>query len=119
MSYSPDNPLQGEVRFRVPLPIVIPLGALVLIGLVAVGVSRILLSVPKEAAVVIALSLAGNVLIACTILALKPQESRWSWAELLVVATYPLVIGIVIANMGLGSGVHAGEEPSKSGSVGA
>ena len=119
MSYTPDNPLQGEVRFRVPLPIVIPVGALVLIGLVAVGVSRILLSVPKEAAVVIALSLAGNVLIACTILALRPQESRWSWAELLVVATYPLVIGIVIANLGLGESTHAGEVPAKSGGHGA
>ena len=120
MSYTPPtSPLQGEVRFRVPLPIVIPIGGLVLIGLITVGVSRILLSVPKEAAVVLALSLAGNVLIAGTILALKPQESRWSWAELIVVASYPLVIGIVIANLGLGSGVHAGEEPSKSGGVGA
>jgi plastocyanin len=113
------GPLQGEVRFRVPLPIVIPLGGLLLIAAVTIGVSRILLSVPKEAAVVIALALAGNVLIACSILALKPQESRWSWAELFVVASYPVVIGIVIANLGLGSGVHAGEEPHKSGGVGA
>ena len=118
-STPPTSPLQGEVRFRVPLPIVIPLGALVVIGLVAVGVSKILLSVPKEAAVVIALGIAANILIACTILALKPQESRWSWAELIVVATYPLVIGVVLANLGLGSGVHAGEEPAKSGGVGA
>src|SRR5687768_15714446 len=120
MSYTPPtNPLQGEVRFRVPLPIVIPLGALLVIAAVAIGVSRILLSVPKEVAVVVALALAANVLIACTLLALKPQESRWSWAELIVVATYPLVIGIVLANLGLGTGVHAGEEPHKSGGVGA
>src|SRR5688572_28712354 len=120
MSYSPPtSPLQGEVRFRVPLPIVIPLGALILIAAVTIGVSRILLSVPKEAAVVIALALAGNVLIACTVLALKPQESRWSWAELAIVATYPLVIGIVLANLGLGESTHAGEVPAKSGGVGA
>ena len=102
------SPLQGEVRFRVPLPIVIPLGALALIALVTIGVSRILLSVPKEAAVVIALALAGNVLIACTLLATRPQESRWSWAELFVVATYPVVIGVVIAGMGFGTESHAG-----------
>lgn len=120
MSYSPaPSPLEGEIRFRVPLPIVIPLGALLLIGIVTVGVSRILLSVPKEAAVVLALALAGNVLIAGTVLALKPQESRWSWAELVVVATYPLVIGVVIANLGLGTSTHAGEVPAKSGGEGA
>ena len=119
MSYAPPNPLQGEVRFRVPLPIVVPLGALVIIAAIAIGMSRILLSVPKEIAVVIAIAIAGNVLIACTVLALRPQESRWSWAELIVVASYPLVIGVVIANLGLKSTIHAAEEPHKSGGVGA
>jgi len=101
------DPLQGEVRFRVPLPIVIPIGALLLIAVVTIIVSRILLSVPKEVSVVIAMALAANVLIACAVLALRPQETRNSWAELLVVATYPLVIGIVLANLGLGES-HAG-----------
>ena len=103
------DPLQGEVRFKVPLPIVIPIGGLLLIAAVTIFVSRILLSVPKEVSVVIALAIAANVLIACAVIALRPQETRNSWAELLVVATYPLVIGIVLANIGLGESTHAGE----------
>ncbi len=110
---TPADPLQGEVRFRVPLPIVIPIGGLLLIAAVTIGVSRILLSVPKEAAVVIALAVAGNILIACTVLALRPRESRLSWAELIVVASYPLVIGVVLANLGIGESTHA--VPAKSG----
>jgi plastocyanin len=104
-----ESPLTGEVRFRVPLPIVIPLTAIVVIGGIAFGISRILLSVPKEIAVVIALAVAANILIACTVLALRPQEARSSWAELLVVATYPLVIGVVIAQLGIGEGTSAAE----------
>lgn len=109
MSVQTPSPLTGEVRFKVPLPIVIPIGGIVLIGTVAFGISRILLSVPKEIAVVVAIALAANVLIACSVLALRPQESRFSWAELIVVASYPLVIAIVIAQLGLGESTAAGE----------
>ncbi len=105
----PESPLTGEVRFRVPLPIVIPLGALVVIAAITIGMSRILLSVPKEIAVVVAIAVAGNILIACAVITLRPQESRLSWAELIVVATYPLVIAVVIAQLGVGSGTSAGE----------
>lgn len=105
-----ESPLQGEVRFRVPLPIVIPLGALALIAVITIAMSKILLSVPKEIAVVIALAVAINILIACAVLALRPQQTKMSWAELFVVATYPLVIGVVLANLGLGEGTAAGEE---------
>ena len=96
------EPLTGEVRFKVPLPVVIPIGGLTVIALGAIGISRILLSVPKEVAVVIAIALAANILIACTVLALRPRESRLSWAELAVAATYPLVISVVIAASGIG-----------------
>ena len=102
----PETPLSHEVRFRVPLPIVIPIGALVLIAAITIGMSRILLSVPKEISVVIALAVAANVLIACAFIALRPDAARSSWGELAIVALYPLIIGIVIAQLGLGSG-HA------------
>jgi plastocyanin len=97
-----DSPLQGEVRFKVPLPIVLPLGGLAVIAIVAIGVSKILLSVPHEVAVIIATALAANILIACTVLALRPQESRLTWAELAVAASYPFVISILIAASGVG-----------------
>ncbi|HYI44010.1 MAG TPA: cupredoxin domain-containing protein [Actinomycetota bacterium] len=109
-----ESPLQGEVRFKVPLPIVLPLGGMALIAIVAIGVSRILLSVPHELAVVIGTALAANILIACTVLALRPQESRLTWAELAVAASYPLVISVLIAASGFGQSgsaeAHGGAE---------
>lgn len=110
----PETGLTHEVRFRVPLPIVIPLGALAVIALIAVGMSRILLSVPKEVSVVIAIAIATNILIACAFIALRPESARLSWAELSIVALYPLIIGIVIAQLGLGGGHSTGEaEPGE------
>jgi plastocyanin len=107
--YPSDSPLTHEVRFRIPLPVVIPLGALLAIALVTVGMSRILLSVPKEVAVVVALAIAANILIAGAFIALRPETARRSWPELMIVAAYPLVIGVVLANLGLGTGHSAGE----------
>ncbi|MDP9069554.1 MAG: cupredoxin domain-containing protein [Actinomycetota bacterium] len=104
-----DRPLSHEVRLRLPLPVVIPLGALLAIAAVTFGMSRILLSVPKEIAVVIALAIGANILIACAFVALRPESARRSWSELLIVAAYPLVIGVVIASLGLGHGDSAGE----------
>jgi plastocyanin len=109
-SVQPESPLTGEVRFKVPLPIVIPLGGLALIAAIAIGISRILLSVPSEVAVVIAMALSANILIACTVLALRPRESRLTWAELAVAASYPIVISIVIAASGIGQGTAAEAE---------
>ncbi len=104
-----ETPLTHEVRFKVPLPIVVPIGALVAIALVMFGMSRILLSVPKEVAVIVAIGIGANILIACAFIANRPEHARGSWAELAIVAAYPLVIGIVLANLGLGSGHSAGE----------
>jgi plastocyanin len=114
----PPSPFTGTVRFRVPLPIVIPLGAFAFIAIVTIGMSRILLSVPKEVAVVIALAIAANILIACAVLALRPNETRDSWAEFLVAATFPLAIAIALA-LTLGTATSAGEIPERSGGVGA
>ncbi|MGH2729075.1 MAG: cupredoxin domain-containing protein [Actinomycetota bacterium] len=94
--------LVGEVRIRLPLPIVIPLGALLFIAGVTIGISQVLLAVPKEAAVAIALVMAANVLGACAFVALRPAEARRSWAELLMIVLYPILIGLVIAQTGIG-----------------
>lgn len=115
----PEAGLTHEVRLRVPLPIVIPIGALLVIGLIAVGMSRILLSVPKEVSVIIAIAIAANILIACAFIALRPESARLSWHELAIVALYPLIIGIVIAQLGLGTGHSAGEGEHGGGAGGA
>ncbi len=108
--------LVGELRLRLPLPLLIPLGALVLIGAVTFGFSRILLAVPKEAATVLALAMAANVLGACAVLALRPNLSRAATIELAMVALYPVVIGAVIAQVGFGE-VHEGTEAPPQGAV--
>lgn len=101
------QPLSEEVRFRVPLPFVIPVAALVLIAAITIGMSRILLSVPKEVAVIIAIAVAANLMIGAAFVANRPETVRNSWAELLIVFTYPIVIGIVLAQLNLGGEEHA------------
>lgn len=103
MSYRPEGPLSHEVRFRVPLPIIVPLAALLVIAVVAFTMSRILLSVPKEVAVILAVAIGANILIACAYIALRPERSRMSWGELAIVALYPVIIGLVLSQMGLGT----------------
>jgi plastocyanin len=102
--------LSEEVRFRVPLPVIVPVVSLVLIALVTVGLSRILLSVPKEVSVIIAIAVASNVLIAASFIANRPESARNAWAELLIVFTYPLVIGFVLTQLNLGGDTHAAAE---------
>ena len=103
-----DRPLVGEVRFRVPLPIIIPLVSLIGIALFAIGFSRVLLSVPHEIGVVIALVAAANILGACAFIALRPRVSGSSLLELLAIVAYPIIIGIVIAQLGIGEHAEAG-----------
>jgi plastocyanin len=100
MSSRPD--LVAGVRLRVPLIIAIPIGALVVIGGAAYGFSRVLLALEPEAATAVALMMAVNVLIACAVVAYKPRLDAVTLAELVVVMTYPIVIGIVLAQIGFG-----------------
>jgi len=104
---SPQEPLVGEVRFRVPLPIVIPVVALAVIGVFVVGFAWVLLSIPAEAATVIAIAMAANVLGVCAFLALRPRVSTTTIFELVAILIYPILIGIVIANTGIGEEEHA------------
>jgi plastocyanin len=61
--------VRNDTRNRLLLPIVIPIGLLVVIGLVLFSFSRILLSVEPDAATVIALVVAASVLAAAAIAA--------------------------------------------------
>lgn len=111
MSQQPQQePLVGEVRFRVPLPLAIPLIALGIIALFAISFSRVFLSVESEAAVIIATATAANLLGAAAFVALRPRVSSTSYMELLAIVAYPILIGVVIASVGIGEGAaHGGE----------
>jgi plastocyanin len=104
------DPLIGEVRFRVPLPVLIPLAAVIAIALITIGFSRVLLALPKEAATVVALVTAANVLGAFAVIALRPRMSQASLVELAVVVLYPVIIGIAIAQLGVGEEGEAAAE---------
>jgi plastocyanin len=97
-----NDPMLGEVRFKVPLPILIPIGAVATIGLVTIGFSRVLLAIPPEAATAVAVVTAANILGACAVIALKPRLSQASMVELGIVVLYPVLIGIVIAQLNIG-----------------
>ena len=101
------QPLSEEVRFRIPLPITVPVVSLLVIAAVTVGLSRILLSVPKEVAVIVAIAVAANVLIGASFIANRPESARNAWAELLIVFLYPLLIGFVLTQLDLGGETHA------------
>lgn len=111
----PTDPLTGEVRFTVPLPILIPLGAVAFIALATIGFSRVLLAIPPEAATAIALATSINVLLACAVVALRPRLSQTAMAELAIVVIYPVLIGVAIAALGIGEaeeeGAAAAAEP--------
>ncbi|MFN2595567.1 MAG: cupredoxin domain-containing protein [Actinomycetota bacterium] len=98
--------LVKEVRIKVPLPIVIPLGALIVIGGLVVGFSRILLDVPEPVATAIALVMALNVLGAAAFIALRPKMTTNTMLELGLVVLYPMLVGIVLTQTGI-LGTHA------------
>lgn len=120
MSRQPEQPLVGEVRLRLPLPLVIPLAAVVVIAVFTIGISRVLLSLEPEAAVIVAIAVAANLLGACAFIALRPQVSGSAYMELLAIVLYPVLIGIVIASVGIGeeeatAGAHDGGAPAGGG----
>jgi plastocyanin len=100
----------GEVRFRVPLPVLIPVAALAAIAIATIGFSRVLLSIPKEAATAIAIAMSANILIACAVVALRPRLSQAAMIELAIIVIYPILIGIVIAVLNIGEAEGGGEE---------
>jgi plastocyanin len=85
-----------DIRERTTLPLGVPLGIFALVVFVVFLFSRILLNVPRQVAVAVALMTALNVLITCGIIALRKVEGATTFALLLVIAV-PLVIGGSIA----------------------
>jgi plastocyanin len=110
----PQSGMSGEVRLKIPLVVVLPLVALLVIGLLAVGFALILLSLEPAAATTLALVMAANVLGACAFYALRPDTARRRWPELAAVVLYPLLIGIAVSQTGF-----LNEEEAQGGGGGA
>lgn len=89
--------MNTQARERFWLPITIPVGALLLIGLLTFAMSRILLNVPSDVATAVALMTAVNVLAACALIALRPSLRGPQLGLMAAVALVPLVLGGLIA----------------------
>lgn len=109
--------MNNYVKDRAFLPVAIPVGVLVLIGMVAVAMSRILLNVPKEIATAVALMVAFNILVVCAVVASRPNLAMMETVPMLGVAMVPVLIGLAVAGGmveitgGEGHGAH--EEDAK------
>lgn len=102
--------LTGEFRVRFPLPVVLPLVAVVIIAVLAVGFSQVLLNIPKEAATLVALVTAANILIASAFVALRRRMHRVGVLEVALIALYPILVAGVIAYTGIGTEAEGGAE---------
>jgi plastocyanin len=105
--------LVSELRLRIPLPLVVPVVAVAVIFACTYGFSRILLAVSPEAATTIALVVAANILVACAFVALRPRMHRVGVLEVVLIALYPVLIGVVLAYTGVASETgEAAEQPA-------
>ncbi|CAN5244417.1 hypothetical protein BH20ACT9_BH20ACT9_01760 [soil metagenome] len=89
--------MKPEVRERAFLPLVMPLSVLVVMALVAWSISRILLTVPELIAVLVALALAGYVLLVASLISNRRR-----------IAARTVGVGLAIGLVGLvGAGLVA------------
>ena len=90
--------MNEQMRDRMILPVAIPVGAVAFIFVVAFGMSRILLNVPKEIATAVALMTAFNLMAVFTFVATRTSKlSAAVLAPLLAVAFIPVLIGGAVA----------------------
>jgi len=94
--------MRSDVRNRLVLPIAIPIGILLVIGLVLFGFSRILLSVTPDAATGTALVVAATILIASSVAASRSRMREATIGGLLgtVAGVAMLAGGIAIVAIG-------------------
>lgn len=88
---------EKDMRDRLLLPVLIPVGALAFIGFLAVGMAEILLNVPHSVATAIALMLAFNMMVAFAVAALKPNLSKFLMVGMGGVVLVPLLFGAAAA----------------------
>ncbi|HEX2052215.1 MAG TPA: cupredoxin domain-containing protein [Actinomycetota bacterium] len=86
-----------SMRDRLILPILIPVGALAFILFLALIMSQVLLNVPNAIAIAVATFTAINLLIAFSVLALKPKAGRATMTFVGAIAVVPLVLGAAAA----------------------
>jgi plastocyanin len=99
-----------ETRQGLLLPIAIPIGAFVVIGLVLFGFSRVLLSVSASAATVVALVVAFSIMVVATIVATRERLSNGALFSMIGVVAGVAMLSGGIAIVAIGTGEEEGGE---------
>lgn len=99
--------LVKEVHLRIPLTIAIPAIAIVAVAVVALLFGLFLLNLPHEHAPAVALALSVNILAAATYAASRPKLTGRTIAELAILVVYPVLLAVVLVNLGVGEPVEA------------
>lgn len=81
-----------DIRDRTSLPFGVPFGILAVVAVLVFLFSRILLNVPRQVAVAVALMTALNILVTCGVIAMRKVEGGTAFVLVLVIAL-PVVIG--------------------------
>jgi len=81
-----------NIRERTTLPLAVPFGIFAVVLIVVFLFSRILLNVPRQVAVAVALMTALNILITCGVIAMRKVEGATKFLLVLVIAA-PVVLG--------------------------
>lgn len=84
--------MEESVRERGVLPIFVPLGIFAVIGILVFSFSRILLNVPRQVAVAVALMTALNILVTCYTISVRKVQG-FTALLLVVVIAVPVVVG--------------------------
>ncbi len=92
-----DPEVNREIRNRIMLPIEVPVGALLCIGLVVALISRILLATSKEGSTGVAIVVAVLVLGVATLIATKPRLSANLLSALLLLGGIAVLVGGITA----------------------
>jgi len=102
-----DEPISPDVRDRAILPVLIPVGAILLTEVIVFSMSRVLLATGKTTAVAIALVAALGIVIGAAMIAAKPKVKTQALVGVMAV----LVIGSVAAGAwGIQRGPFYGDE---------
>ncbi len=91
------GPPEEEVKERLALPLLIPMGALTFALLVIYGLSRIYLEVSKDVATPLAAGIAFGILVTAAYLATRPNIQAWQIGGIFAVAVALLVGGAIFA----------------------
>lgn len=91
-----DPDVNRTLRNRVMFPIEIPAIAVIAIGLTVLGVSRVLIAMPKAGATVVAIVVASAILAVAALLSSRPRVSANLVAALAVVGALAVAVGGVV-----------------------